>query len=71
MERETFNRAEELVEEIERIDLLIKYINNDKLCGMDSRVNDFAFLVKVIGEEEVVTRLEARKKMLEDVFKEL
>lgn len=71
MERETFNRAEELIEEIERIDLLIKYINNDKLCGMDSRVNDFAFLVKVIGEEEVVTRLEARKKMLEDVFKEL
>ncbi len=71
MEREIYNRAEELVEEIERIDLLIKYINNSETCGMDSRVNDFAFLVKVIGEEEVVTRLEARKKMLEDVFKEL
>ena len=68
MEREIYNRAEELVEEIERIDLLIKYINNDV---MNSKINDFAFLVKVIGEEEVVTRLEARKKGLENVFKEL
>jgi hypothetical protein len=78
MTQEKFNRASKIQEEINRLNLLIKYIENkdekDFTDTMELAFNmssDFLYLVHLLGADDVLGFMRTRKKMLEKEFEEL
>lgn len=73
MDREKFNKAMQIDNEIDRLDMLMKYVEkgDDDDVLMNPRVNDFAFLVYLIGVENVLSAMGERKRFLEKEFDEL
>ena len=73
MTKELFNKAWEFYSEIDRLDLLIKCIENyDKSDTLtNTKYSDFTYIVYLIGVEDVLGFLRTRKRMLEKEFEEL
>ena len=78
MTQEKFNKASKIQEEINRLNLLIKYIENkdekDFTDTMELAFNmssDFLYLVHLLGADDVLGFMRTRKRMLEKEFEEL
>lgn len=79
MTEEKFNRASKIQEEINRLNLLIKYIEDKKEKDFANTImelafnisSDFLYLVHLLGADDVLGFLSKRKRMLEKEFEEL
>ena len=73
MTKEMYNKAAELDSEINRLDMLINYVEkgDESDTLMNPKYNDFAYLVYLLGVEDALGFLRARKRMLEKEFEEL
>ena len=73
MEKEKFNQASELQGEIDRLDMLMNYIEkgDESETLMNPKHNDFAYLVCLLGKNNVLGFMRRRKRMLEKEFEEL
>ena len=73
MTKELFDKADKIVSEITRLDMLINYVEKgdegDTL--MNSKYNVFAYLVNLIGVNNALGYMRRRKRMLEKEFEEL
>ena len=69
MTQEKFKEASKLWEEIDRLDLLIKQIEDGTTLNPD--YSDYAYLVHLLGKDDVLGFMRTRKRMLEKEFKEL
>lgn len=73
MTQELFDKACKLDSEISHLDMLINYVEkgdeSDDL--MNSKYSDFAYLVYLLGVENVLGFLRTRKRILEKEFEEL
>ncbi len=70
MTQEKFKRASELWDEIDRLDLLIKEIEDGTMFNR-TQYNDYAYLVHLLGKDDVLGFMRTRKRMLEKEFEEL
>ena len=70
MTQEKFKQARKLWEEIDRLDLLIKQIEN-RTTLLIPDYNDYAYLVHLLGADDVLGYMRTRKRMLEKEFEEL
>lgn len=78
MTQEKFNRASNIQEEIDRLNLLIKYIENKNDKDFTNTMelafhtsSDFLYLVNLLGADDVLGYMRTRKRMLEKEFEEL
>ena len=73
MEKEKFKQASELHGEIDRLDMLMNYIEkgDESETLMNPKHNDFAYLVYLLGKNNVLGFMRRRKRMLEKEFEEL
>lgn len=69
MTQEKFKKASEIQEEIDRLDLLIKEIEN--VIINDPNCSDYGYLVHLLGVDSVLGFMRTRKRMLEKEFEEL
>lgn len=69
MTQEKFKQASELWDEIDRLDLLIKQIEDG--TTIRPHISDFGFLVHLLGKDDVLGYMRTRKRMLEKEFEEL
>ena len=69
MTQEKFKQASNLWEEIDRLDLLIKQIEDR--TTIKPHISDFAYLVHLLGVDDVLGYMRTRKRMLEKEFEEL
>lgn len=69
MTQEKFKEASNLWEEIDRLDLLIKQIEDGTTLNTD--YSDYAYLVHLLGKDDVLGFMRTRKRMLEKEFEEL
>ena len=69
MERKVLEKAKALSFEIDRLDMLIEFVNDSKLDY--SNTSDFQFLVSLIGKDNVLAYMRVRKRMLEKELDEL
>lgn len=68
MTKELLNKASELYSEIDRLDLLIKFIENYDKDNVSPKHNDFTYLVYLLGKNNVLSFMRRRKTMLEKEF---
>lgn len=68
MTQEKFKEASKLWEEIDRLDLLIKQIEDGTTINPHS---DYGYLVYLLGKDDVLGFMRTRKRMLEKEFEEL
>ena len=73
MTKEMYNKATELNSEINRLDMLINYVEkgDESDTLMNPKYNDFAYLVHLLGVRNVLGFLRRRKRMLEKEFEKL
>lgn len=78
MTQEKFKQASKIQEEINHLNLLIKYIENkddkDFTNTMElafHTTSDFLYLVHLLGADDVLGFMRTRKRMLEKEFEEL
>lgn len=73
MTKELFDKADKIVSEITRLDMLISYIEegDESDTLMNPKHNDFAYLVYLLGANNALGFLRTRKRMLEKEFEEL
>lgn len=73
MTKELFNKACKLDSEINHLDILIDYVEkgDERDDLMNPKYSDFAYLVYLLGVEDVLGFLRTRKWMLEKEFEEL
>lgn len=73
MTQELFDKADKIVSEINRLDMLINYVEkgDESDTLMNPKYNDFAYLVHLLGVGDVLGFLRTRKKMLEKEFEKL
>ena len=78
MTQEKFKEASKIQEEINRLNLLIKYIKNeDEKDFTDTmeldfhKISDFLYLVNLLGADDVLGFMRTRKRVLEKEFEEL
>lgn len=69
MTQEKFKQASTLWEEIDRLDLLIKQIEDG--TTINPQFSDFGYLVHLLGKDDVLGYMRTRKRMLEKEFEEL
>lgn len=69
MTQEKFKQASKLQEEIDRLDLLIKQIEDG--TTINPNISDFGYLVHLLGEDNVLKCMRTRKRMLEKEFEKL
>lgn len=69
MTQEEFKQASKLWEEIDRLDLLIKQIEDG--TTINSHYTDYGYLVHLLGKDDVLGFMRTRKRMLEKEFEEL
>ena len=69
MTQEKFKKASELWDEIDRLDLLIKQIEDR--TTIRPHISDFGYLVHLLGADDVLGFMRTRKRMLEKEFEEL
>lgn len=70
MTQEKFKQASNLWDEIDRLDLLIKQIEDGTMFNR-TQYNDYAYLVHLLGADDVLGFMRTRKRMLEKEFEEL
>lgn len=70
MTQEKFKQASKIQEEIDRLDLLITQIE-DGTTIRRTQYNDYAYLVHLLGADDVLGFMRTRKRMLEKEFEEL
>lgn len=70
MTQEKFKEASKLWEEIDRLDLLINEIEDGTRINR-TQYNDYAYLVHLLGVDDVLGFMRTRKRMLEKEFEEL
>jgi len=66
MTREIYNKAEKIISEIDRIEVVKEHIG-----GEDKPWSDTCFLANLLGKEKVIAFLNVRKKQLEIEFEQL
>lgn len=78
MTQEKFKEVSELWEEINRLNMLIKYIENRDEKGSTDTIefafnmtSDLLYLVHLLGVDDVLGYMRTRKRMLEKEFEEL
>ena len=78
MTQEKFNKASKIQEEINRLNLLIKYIEDkddkdftDTMNFVFNMSSDFLYLVHLLGKDDVLGFMRTRKRMLETEFEEI
>ena len=73
MTKELFDKADKIVSEINHLDMLMNYIEegNERDDLMNPKYSDFAYLVYLLGVEDVLGFLRTRKRILEREFEEL
>lgn len=73
MTKEMYNKAAELDSEINRLDMLINYVEkgDESDILINPKHSDFAYLVYLLGVEDVLGFLRTRKRMLEKEFEKL
>ncbi len=69
MTQEKFKQASNLWEEIDRLDLLIKQIEDG--TTINPRISDYGYLVHLLGKDDVLGYMRTKKRMLEKEFEEL
>ncbi len=69
MTQEKFEQASKLWEEIDRLDLLIYQMEDRTTINPDH--SDYAYLVHLLGVDDVLGFMKTRKRMLEKEFEEL
>ena len=68
MTQEKFKEASKLWEEIDRLDLFIKQIEDGTTIYPHS---DYGYLIHLLGKDDVLGFMRTRKRMLEKEFEEL
>lgn len=73
MTQEMYNKAAEIDSEINRLNMLINYVEkgDESDTFMNPKYNDFAYLVHLLGVRNVLGFLRTRKMMLEKEFEKL
>lgn len=78
MTQEKFEQASKIQEEINHLNLLIKYIEDkddkdftDTMNFVFNMSSDFLYLVHLLGADNVLGFMRTRKRMLEKEFEEL
>ena len=66
MTREIYDKAENIVSEIDRIEVVKQHIG-----GEDKSWSDTCFLANLLGKKEVIAFLNTRKRQLELEFEQL
>lgn len=69
MTQEKFKEASKIWDEIDRLDLLIKQIEDG--TTINPNISDFGYLVHLLGKDDVLGYLRTRKRMLEKEFEKL
>lgn len=69
MTQEKFEQANKLWEEIDRLDWLIKQIEDG--TTINPHMIDYRYFVHLLGEDTVIESMRTRKRILEKEFKEL
>ena len=69
MTQEKFKLASNLQEEIDRLDLLIKQIEDG--TTIKPHISDYGYLIYLLGENNILAYMRTRKRMLEKEFEEL
>ena len=69
MTQESFKQASKLWEEIDRLDLLIRQIEDG--TTINPNISDFGYLVHLLGKDDVLGFMRTRKRILEKEFEEL
>lgn len=69
MTQEKFKQASKLWGEIDRLDLLIKQIEDGTTINPYN--SDYGYLVHLLGKDAVLGFMRTRKRMLEKEFEEL
>ena len=69
MTLEKFKEVSKLWEEIDRLDLLIKQIEDGTTINPHN--SDYGYLVHLLGKDDVLGFMRTRKRMLEKEFEEL
>ena len=67
MTREIYDKAEKIVSEIDRIEVVKQHIDGEE----DKPWSDTCFLANLLGKEKVIAFLNVRKKQLEIEFEQL
>jgi predicted ATPase len=67
MTREIYDKAEKIVSEINRIDVVKQHIDGEE----DKPWSDTCFLANLLGKKEVIAFLNTRKRQLELEFEQL
>ena len=70
MTQEKFKQASKIQEEIDRLDLLIEQIEDGTTLNR-TQYHDYAYLVHLLGKDDVLGFMRTRKRMLEKEFEEL
>lgn len=73
MTKDLFNKADKIVSEINHLDMLMNYIEegDERDDLMNPKYSDFAYLVYLLGTNNVLGFMRRRKKTLEKEFEEL
>lgn len=69
MTQEKFKQASKIQDEIDRLDILIKQIEDKNELNTD--FSDYAYLINLLGKKAVHYFMVKRKRILEKEFKEL
>lgn len=69
MTQEEFKEASKIWDEIDRLDLLIRQIEDG--TTINPNISDFGYLVHLLGKDDVLGYMRTRKRMLEKEFEKL
>jgi hypothetical protein len=69
MTQEKFKKARKLWEEMDRLDFLIKQLEDRATLNPD--YSDYAYFVHLLGEDDVLGFMRTRKRIVEKEFEDL